>query len=128
VAALVVDPPGARGRSGLDPVGAPAPAPRPFLARAVGAALGAAEPFDTISFRGHDCAARPDGRYDVRGTLAIHGVRQAIDLPLAVSDHDGLHATGTWSGRSGLGPAPVSGADDRLQVFIDVRGPAVGGR
>jgi len=130
VTALTVDPAGARGRAGLDPSDTVAPKKLGQIRdNALSARQLDAERFGRVHYRADTCVARDDGRYDVTGTLTIHGVARTLTVPMAISDRGGFHATGSFTARAtdfGFEPfRALAGAlrnDDRMRFVVDVRG------
>jgi polyisoprenoid-binding protein YceI len=127
VSGLVVDPPGSRTRAGL-PGETPAEDRGKILENLSGDRQLDGDRFPKITFRSTSCTPQGE-KILVAGTLSLHGVSRAIEVPMEIEAGERFAARGAFSisGES-FGFQPFRAAmgavrnQDRLAFTIDVRG------
>jgi polyisoprenoid-binding protein YceI len=98
VTSLVIDPPGARDREGLDPEGAIDEDTKHTVVKNMLSPMNLdAANHGTISYRSVSCAARSDGKFDVAGDLTIRGVTKRVTTAMVVTPgEDSISAGGVF--------------------------------
>lgn len=131
VSALVVDPPGARERAGLDPAGAIDADTKATVVKNMTSKTNLfAASFPDIRYQSTKCAPRADGKVDVTGTLAIRGMGKGLTVPMVVEvGAESFRARGTFAANHadfGMSPftyGPLTPKnDERLTFVVDVIG------